>query len=107
MRATLLYEPGEVRVEDVPDAGLLDPTDALVSITRACICGSDLWPYKSIEPSETGHRMGHEAGGPRQGEPSRKQRHHQDQRGGTPGRAPKRAPRLLYLQPHVLRLRRG
>ena len=35
-------------------------TDALVGVTRAAICGSDLWPYKSMEPSETGRRMGHE-----------------------------------------------
>jgi threonine dehydrogenase-like Zn-dependent dehydrogenase len=38
-----------------------DPTDALVRVTNACICGSDLWPYTSMEPSETGQSMGHEA----------------------------------------------
>src|SRR4029453_9139423 len=48
MRATLMYGAGDVRVEDVPDAGLIDPTDALVRVTRAAICGSDLWPYHSI-----------------------------------------------------------
>ena len=60
MRATVMYGAGDVRVEDVPDAQLHEPTDALVSVTRAAICGSDLWPYKSMEPSETGRRMGHE-----------------------------------------------
>jgi len=60
MRATVMYGAGDVRVEEVPDAGLLDPGDALVAVTRAAICGSDLWPYKSMEPSETGRRMGHE-----------------------------------------------
>jgi threonine dehydrogenase-like Zn-dependent dehydrogenase len=60
MRATLMYGAGDVRVEDVPDAHLIEPTDALVRITRAAICGSDLWPYKSMEPAETGRRMGHE-----------------------------------------------
>jgi threonine dehydrogenase-like Zn-dependent dehydrogenase len=60
MRATLMYGPFDVRVENVPDAHLIEPTDALVRITRAAICGSDLWPYHSIEPSETGRRMGHE-----------------------------------------------
>jgi threonine dehydrogenase-like Zn-dependent dehydrogenase len=50
----------DVRVEDAPDARLVEPTDALVRVTRAAICGSDLWPYKSMEPSETGRRMGHE-----------------------------------------------
>jgi len=61
MRATLMYEAGDVRVEDVPDAGLVEPTDALIRVTRACICGSDLHPYHQMEHSETGTRMGHEA----------------------------------------------
>jgi len=60
MRATVLYGAGDVRVESVPDARLVEPTDALVAVTRACICGSDLWPYKGMEKSETGRRMGHE-----------------------------------------------
>src|SRR5213596_3573969 len=60
MRATVLYGAGNVRVENVPDARLIAPTDALLAVRRACICGSDLWPYKSMEPSETGRRMGHE-----------------------------------------------
>ena len=60
MRATVMYGAGDVRVENVPDAGLLEPTDALLVVTRACICGSDLWPYKSMEPTEEGRRMGHE-----------------------------------------------
>jgi threonine dehydrogenase-like Zn-dependent dehydrogenase len=55
-----MYGAGEVRVDDVPDARLVEPTDALVTVTRAAICGSDLWPYKSMEHSETGRRMGHE-----------------------------------------------
>jgi len=56
-----MYGAGDVRVENVPDAQLIDPTDALVAITRACICGSDLWPYKTLERTDTGRRMGHEA----------------------------------------------
>jgi threonine dehydrogenase-like Zn-dependent dehydrogenase len=60
MRATVMYGAGDVRVETVPDARLVEPTDALLTITRACICGSDLWPYKKMEPSATGVRMGHE-----------------------------------------------
>jgi threonine dehydrogenase-like Zn-dependent dehydrogenase len=54
------YGAFDVRVENVPDAQLVEPTDAVVTVTRAGICGSDLWPYKSMEPSETGRRMGHE-----------------------------------------------
>ncbi|MGZ4282061.1 MAG: zinc-dependent alcohol dehydrogenase family protein [Gaiellaceae bacterium] len=60
MRATVMYGAGDVRVESVPDARLVEPTDAVVRVTRAAICGSDLWPYRSMEPSETGRRMGHE-----------------------------------------------
>jgi threonine dehydrogenase-like Zn-dependent dehydrogenase len=44
MRATLIYGAGDARVEDVPDAALREPTDALMRVVRACICGSDLWP---------------------------------------------------------------
>jgi threonine dehydrogenase-like Zn-dependent dehydrogenase len=61
MRATVMYGAGDVRIENVPDAAIIEPTDALVCVTRACICGSDLWPYRTLEPSGTGRRMGHEA----------------------------------------------
>jgi threonine dehydrogenase-like Zn-dependent dehydrogenase len=61
MRATVMYGAGDVRVENVPDAALIDPTDAVVRVTHACICGSDLWPYASMEPNEHGQSMGHEA----------------------------------------------
>src|SRR4029453_14484447 len=60
MRATVMYGAGDVRVETVPDAHLIEPTDALVRVRRAGICGSDLWPYKSMEGTESGRRMGHE-----------------------------------------------
>src|SRR5580765_7503609 len=63
MRATVMYGAGDVRVENVPDAGLIEPTDALVAVTHACICGSDLWPYKAMERDDAGRRMGHEAVG--------------------------------------------
>lgn len=63
MRATVMYGAGDVRIETVPDARLIEPTDALVTVTSACICGSDLWPYKTMEPSATGRIMGHEAVG--------------------------------------------
>jgi threonine dehydrogenase-like Zn-dependent dehydrogenase len=55
-----MYGVHDVRVETVPDAKIIEPTDALVRVTRACICGSDLWPYNSMPASETGNRMGHE-----------------------------------------------
>ena len=63
MRATVMYGAGDVRVEEVPDATISEPGDALLRITRACICGSDLWPYAQMDPVEQGAegaRMGHE-----------------------------------------------
>ena len=60
MKATVMYGAGDVRVEGVADAALSDPTDALVRITHSCICGSDLWPYKSAPPTDSPRRMGHE-----------------------------------------------
>jgi threonine dehydrogenase-like Zn-dependent dehydrogenase len=58
-----MYGAGDVRVEGVPDARLIEPTDALVRVARAAVCGSDLWPYKTMEHTDTGRRMGHEAVG--------------------------------------------
>src|SRR3954469_16158065 len=60
MRATLMHKAHDIRIENVPDAAILDPTDALIRITRACICGSDLWPYNG-GPNVEGQQMGHES----------------------------------------------
>jgi threonine dehydrogenase-like Zn-dependent dehydrogenase len=61
MRATVMFAAGDVRIETVADARVIEPTDAVVVVSRACICGSDLWPYKTMEYSDIGRRMGHEA----------------------------------------------
>src|SRR2546421_644718 len=61
MRATVMYGAGDVRIENVPDPTIEEPTDAIMRVVRACICGSDLWPYNSMARSETGQSMGHEA----------------------------------------------
>jgi threonine dehydrogenase-like Zn-dependent dehydrogenase len=61
MRATVMFGAGDVRSENVPDARLVEPIDAVVRVSRAAICGSDLWPYATLERTETGRRMGHEA----------------------------------------------
>ena len=58
-----MYGAGDIRVEDVPDARIVEPTDALLSVTRACICGSDLWPYRTMAQAESGRQVGHEAVG--------------------------------------------
>ncbi len=60
MRATYLYAPGDVRVIDVPDPAILRPTDAIVRVVAACVCGSDLHHYRRIRPTEHGVGMGHE-----------------------------------------------
>jgi threonine dehydrogenase-like Zn-dependent dehydrogenase len=60
VKATLMYAAGDVRVHDVPDPAIQAPTDAIVRVTAAAICGSDLHPYRSMPPAGTGRRMGHE-----------------------------------------------
>jgi threonine dehydrogenase-like Zn-dependent dehydrogenase len=55
-----MYEAGDVRVEDVPDPVIRQRTDAIVRVTRSCICGTDLWPYQSMPATDGGRRMGHE-----------------------------------------------
>ncbi|MDR8412490.1 zinc-dependent alcohol dehydrogenase family protein [Nonomuraea sp. 3-1Str] len=60
MRATMIYGAGDVRVENVPDPVLREPTDAIVRVLRSCVCGSDLWPYKSRPATGKGDRIGHE-----------------------------------------------
>jgi threonine dehydrogenase-like Zn-dependent dehydrogenase len=61
MRATRMHKAHDVRIENVPDAAIREPTDAIIRVTRACICGSDLWPYNDLEPIPGGRPMGHEA----------------------------------------------
>src|SRR5881394_3152112 len=61
MRGAVLYAAEDVRIENVPDPTIEEPTDALIRVTRACICGSDLWPYKTLQPADGARVMGHEA----------------------------------------------
>lgn len=57
-----MFGAGDVRIENVPDTCIVEPTDAVVAVSRACICGSDLWPYRGMEEiPDSGRRMGHEA----------------------------------------------
>jgi len=55
-----MYGAGDVRIETVPDPRIAESTDAIVRVTRACICGSDLWPYKEMKAGDPPRRMGHE-----------------------------------------------
>ena len=60
MKATVLYGPGDVRVEERPDPTIVEATDAIIRLSASCICGSDLWPYRGIQPVEQPTPMGHE-----------------------------------------------
>ena len=60
MLATVLHGPGDVRFEDVAEPKILKPTDAIIKLTATCICGSDLWPYRGLQPLEAPVHMGHE-----------------------------------------------
>jgi threonine dehydrogenase-like Zn-dependent dehydrogenase len=59
MRAAFMYGAGDVRIDTVPDPVIQQPTDALVRVVTACICGSDLHPYHSM-PADEVSPMGHE-----------------------------------------------
>ncbi|MFJ3515179.1 zinc-dependent alcohol dehydrogenase family protein [Streptomyces sp. NPDC090131] len=60
MRATVIHAPHDIRVEEVPDAAIQRPEDAVVRVLRACICGSDLWAYRGEAARQPGQRIGHE-----------------------------------------------
>ena len=52
MRATVLYRAGDIRYEEVADPKILKPTDAIIKLSASCICGSDLWPYRGLQPMQ-------------------------------------------------------
>ncbi|MFJ2988594.1 zinc-dependent alcohol dehydrogenase family protein [Collimonas sp. NPDC087041] len=60
MKATMLYGPRDIRFEDRADPQILKPTDAIIRIAAACVCGSDLWPYRGIQQIVEPMAMGHE-----------------------------------------------
>ncbi|GAA1827884.1 zinc-dependent alcohol dehydrogenase family protein [Agromyces salentinus] len=60
MLATVIHAARDIRVETVPDPELSTGGDAIVRVVAACVCGSDLWPYRGVTPTEEPHRIGHE-----------------------------------------------
>src|SRR5216683_7626274 len=60
MRQTFMYKPGDIRVENVPDPKIVNPTDAIIRIAATCVCGSDLWDYRGINPAGEPRPIGHE-----------------------------------------------
>src|SRR5712691_1233585 len=60
MRGAVLYGPRDVRFEERETPKIVKPTDAIIRISAACVCGSDLWPYRGIQPVTQPTPMGHE-----------------------------------------------
>ena len=60
MRGAILHAPGDVRVEERDRPTIVEPTDAIIRVSATCVCGSDLWPYRGIEPVEGPRALGHE-----------------------------------------------
>src|SRR3954447_10430242 len=59
MRGVVMHTAGDVRVEEREDPRIIHPTDAVIRLSATCICGSDLWPYRGVEPADH-QAMGHE-----------------------------------------------
>lgn len=60
MRGAMIYAPGDVRFETLEDPKILEPTDAVIRTALTCVCGSDLWPWRGLDPIGDPHQMGHE-----------------------------------------------
>jgi Alcohol dehydrogenase GroES-like domain len=60
MRGAVLYGPHDIRVDNRPDPRIVEPTDAIIRLSATCVCGSDLWPYRGLEPVDGPAPMGHE-----------------------------------------------
>jgi threonine dehydrogenase-like Zn-dependent dehydrogenase len=60
MRGTVLYGPRDIRFEDRPEPEIIEPTDAIIRTSATCVCGSDLWPYRGVDPVIEPRPMGHE-----------------------------------------------
>jgi threonine dehydrogenase-like Zn-dependent dehydrogenase len=60
MRAAVIHGKGDIRMEDRPDPAIRTASDAIVRVTASCVCGSDLWPYRGVVPTDEPHPIGHE-----------------------------------------------
>src|SRR6266542_4397263 len=60
MQGAVLYDPRDVRFEERAAPRIIEPTDAVIKISATCVCGSDLWPYRGINPVAQPTPMGHE-----------------------------------------------
>ena len=57
MRGAVMYAPRDVRLADRPAPEIINPADAVIKLAATCVCGSDLWDYRGINPVTP---MGHE-----------------------------------------------
>src|SRR5437016_4805820 len=60
MKGAVLYGPRDIRFEEREAPRIIEPTDAILRLSASCICGSDLWPYRGIQPTTAPVPMGHE-----------------------------------------------
>jgi threonine dehydrogenase-like Zn-dependent dehydrogenase len=60
MRGAILHAPHDIRLEQRDDPTIIEATDAIIRVAATCVCGSDLWPYRGIEPVDEPAPMGHE-----------------------------------------------
>ena len=60
MKGAVLYEPRDIRFEHRDDPKIVEPTDAILRLAATCVCGSDLWPYRGLQPIDGPTHMGHE-----------------------------------------------
>jgi threonine dehydrogenase-like Zn-dependent dehydrogenase len=60
MKGTVLYGLGDIRFEDRETPKIIEPTDAILRLAATCVCGSDLWPYRGLQPIDGPTPMGHE-----------------------------------------------
>jgi len=60
MRGTVLHGPGDIRFEECQIPKIIEPTDAVIRMAATCVCGSDLWPYRGLQPISGPTPMGHE-----------------------------------------------
>ena len=60
MKGAVLYGPGDIRFEHRDDPKIVEPTDAILRLATTCVCGSDLWPYRGLQPIDGPTPMGHE-----------------------------------------------
>jgi threonine dehydrogenase-like Zn-dependent dehydrogenase len=63
VRGAMIYGPRDIRLEERAEPRIVEPTDAIIRLPATCVCGSDLWWYRGVEPIDGPEPMGHEYAG--------------------------------------------